>query len=243
MLLMEGKGLIKKIQEGRGVYKPFQQKMDYIRNKNVYENISCYFIKNIPSYFEDNMTEWIEGRLFSDIEIEGITVNQILSAHNGMSFLEALDAVIMLHNEFMPPEQVLSGSYMEERKSMFPTKEDVLIDKIILIGNYPIDKKVKLSKIAEQKVFERLVMESCLNHKALFKYMMEDCLPELEPNLIEWAKGEPLSDIMVGNLSPAMLLKSWNSSELNYAFTKLKYYKKEVCPEAIEFHILAGWKY
>lgn len=254
MLLMEGREIIKKIQadtlpkiyKGNAIHTArdaFVGKMDYMKKKGMYGNIAYYFTKNTPSYFEDNMTEWIEGRSFSDIEIDGITINQILSAHNGMSFLGALDAVIMIHNEFISAEEILSGSYMEERKSMFPTCKDICAGRVIFIGRYPIDKAIRLSDAAKQKVFERLEAESCLNNKALFQYMMESCLPELEPNLIEWAKGEPLSEIMVGSLSPAMLLKSWNSSELNYAFTKLKYYKKEGCPEAIEFHILVGWKY
>lgn len=242
MLLMEGKGLIKKIQEGRGVYKPFQQKKDYIRNKNVYENISCYFIKNTPSYFEDNMAEWIEGKPFSDIEIDGITINQILSAHENMGFLEALDAVIMVHNEFISAGEVLADGYKEERKSMFPTCEDICAGRVILIGKYPIDKAIRLSDAARQKVFERLEAESCLNNKALFQYMMESCLPELEPNLIEWAKGEPLSEIMVGNLSANMLLKSWYKSAFRETLPQLKYYKKEGCPKGIEFHILCLWK-
>ena len=84
---------------------------------------------------------------------------------------------------------------------MFPTCKDICADRVILIGKYPIDKAIRLSDAARQKVFERLETESCLNNRALFQYMMESCLPELEPNLIEWAKREPLSDIMVGNLS------------------------------------------
>ena len=234
-----------KIYKGNAIHTArdvFVGKMDYMKKKGMYGNIAYYFTKNTPSYFEDNMTEWIEGRSLSSIEIDGITINQILSAHGNMGFLEALDAVIMVHND-ISAEEVLSGSYMEERRTMFPTCKDICAGRAILIGRYPIDKGIKLSDAAIQKVFERLEAESCLNNRALFQYMMENCLPELEPNLIEWAKGEPLSEIMVGNLSANMLLKSWNSSELNYAFTKLTYYKKEGYPEAIEFHILAGWKY
>lgn len=242
MLLTEPRIFIKKIQEGRGIGKLFQQKMDYIRNKKLYENISCYFIKNTPSYFEGNMEEWVNGMSSSDIEICGITINQILSAHNGMSFLEALDAVIMVHNEFISAGEVLADGYKEKRVSMFPREENIKGSKIILMGNYSMDKKVQLSQKAVDKVYFRLTQESGLNHKALFKHMMENCLPELEPNLIEWAKGEPLSEIMVGNLSANMLLKSWDETSLEYALPELKSYKKHGCENCLESMILSLWK-
>lgn len=213
-----------------------------MKKKGMYGNIAYYFTKNTPSYFEDNVEEWVNEMSFSDIEIDGVTINQILSAHGNMGFLEALDAVIMLHNEFISAGEVLADGYKEKRVSMFPREENIKGSKIILIGNYSMDKKVQLSQKAVDKVYFRLTQESGLNHKALLKHMMENCLPELEPNLIEWAKGEPLSEIMVGNLSANMLLQSWYKSAFRETLPQLKYYKKEGCPKGIEFHILCLWK-
>lgn len=145
MLLMDQKEIIKKIQadalpkicKGNAfhtVRDAFAGKMDYMKKKGMYGNIAYYFTKNTPSYFEDNVEEWVNGMSFSDIEICGITINQILSAHGNMGFLEALDAVIMVHNEFISAEEVLSGSYREGRKSMFPTCEGICAGRVILIG-------------------------------------------------------------------------------------------------------------
>lgn len=61
--------------------------------------------------------------------------------------------------------------------------------------------------------------------------IMEDFPCELEQNIIEWIHHEPITEIMVGNLSIPLLLEEWNrtiflNDDVSEAVDQIKMYKR-----------------